>query len=175
MILPNLGMMLGILVATVVPIFLLMTGNGAAFWFLVNAIIAYVFYHFWFKKNSVGEDGLTHEDVGRFKSVRDKESQEIIFKTAILAGMMFVYLYFIVAVSQMFLGIEFRYMWPVFKAFTPTTFGQFLLYIIPIFPFFLVNGGVFLFGMIKQPESTSPILKPTPSSRLRRTRAFRLF
>ncbi|MHA1481089.1 MAG: hypothetical protein ACTSQZ_06675, partial [Candidatus Thorarchaeota archaeon] len=157
LLLPNLGLLLGAVAASIAPIFLLVTGNGLALWFVVNAVIAFVFYRFWFKKNSQGEDGITHADVGRFKSIRDPESKEVILRTILLSVILFVYLYTLVAASQLILGIEFRYMWPVLKGFTGEKFFQFLVYIIPVFPFFLVNGGVFLFGMIRQPVSSSTI------------------
>jgi len=48
-------------------------------------------------------------------------------------------------------------MWPVLKLFTPDKFGQFIVNIIPVFPFFLVNGGVFVYGMIRLPESETPL------------------
>jgi hypothetical protein len=66
-------------------------------------------------------------------------------------------LYAIVGASQQFLAIEFRYMWPVLKIFTPEKFGQFIVNILPVFPFFLINGGVYAYGMMRLPESDSPL------------------
>ncbi|MFW9849127.1 MAG: alpha/beta hydrolase [Candidatus Thorarchaeota archaeon] len=155
--LPNLGLLGGAVLGSLLPIFLLVTGNGLLVWFLVNALIAYIFYRYWFKKESTIEGGTTYEDVGRFKTFRDPESSDVIFRTIILSVVLFSYLYILVAASQEFLGIEFRYMWPVLKEFTPDKFGQFLVNIIPVFPFFLINGGVFAYGMIRQPESDSQL------------------
>ncbi|MBS3794299.1 MAG: alpha/beta fold hydrolase [Candidatus Thorarchaeota archaeon] len=157
LILPNIGMTLGVIVGTIAPIFLLVTGNGLLLWFLVNAIIAWVFFRFWFKKESNKEDGISYPDVGRFKSITDHANRDIIFKTILLSAVLFGYLYILVSLSQFFLGIEFRYMWPVFKSFTPERFGQFLVYLLPVLPFFLINGGVFAYGMLRQPEYDSPI------------------
>ncbi|MHA1908096.1 MAG: CocE/NonD family hydrolase, partial [Candidatus Thorarchaeota archaeon] len=157
LILPSLGMIGGAVLGAFLPVFLLVTGNGLLAWFLVNALIAFIFYRFWFKKESAKEGGITHEDVGRFKTFRDPESRDVIFRTVVLAVAMFSYLYILVAASQEFLGIEFRYMWPVLKEFTPDKFGQFLVNIVPVFPFFLINGGVFAYGMIRQPEYDSQI------------------
>ena len=157
LILPDLGLLGGAFLGAFLPVFLLVTGNGLILWFLVNALIAYIFYRFWFKKESAKEGGITHEDVGRFESFRDPESRDVIFRTVVFSVALFSYLYFLVAASQEFLGIEFRYMWPVLKEFTPDKFGQFLVNIIPVFPFFLINGGVFAFGMIRQPESDTKL------------------
>jgi hypothetical protein len=157
LILPNIGMILGVLVGTIAPIFMLVTGNGILLWFLVNAIIAWVSFRFWFKKESNKEDGVSYPDIGRLKSITDSKNRDIIFRTILLSAFLFGYLYLLVSISQFFLGIEFRYMWPVFKSFTPERFGQFLVYILPVLPFFLINGGVFAYGMLRQPEYGSPV------------------
>ncbi|MHA2024463.1 MAG: hypothetical protein ACW98U_01085 [Candidatus Thorarchaeota archaeon] len=157
LILPDLGLMLGAVVGGFVPVFLLVTGNGLLLWFVVNAIIAYILYRRWFRGASDGEEAITHADVGRFETIKDPESRDIILRTVLLSAALIVYLYVLVGASQLFLGIEFRYMWPVLKLFTPDKFGQFIVNIIPVFPFFLVNGGVFAYGMLRLPESESPL------------------
>jgi hypothetical protein len=151
--LPMLGMFLGAFLGAFAPIFLLVTGNGLVLWFLVNALIAWLFYRRWFKN----EEGITHADVGRFETIKDSESRDIIFRTIVLSVALIAYLYVIAGASQQFLGVELRYMWPVFKIFTPEKFGQFIIYILPVFPFFLINGGVFTYGMLRLPESDTPL------------------
>jgi hypothetical protein len=116
-----------------------------------------VFYKLWFKKASVGEEGITHADIGRFETIKDPESRDVIFRTVILSVALIAYLYVLVGASQQFLAIEFRYMWPVLKIFTPEKFGQFIVNILPVFPFFLINGGVYAYGMMRLPESDSPL------------------
>ncbi len=155
--LPMLGLYGGAILASFLPVFLLVTGNGLLVWFLVNALIAYIFFRSWFKKKSQGEDAITYDDVGRFKSIRDSESWEVIFRTILLSIVLFVYIYLVAVSTQFFWNIELRYMWPVFKGFTPDKFIQFLANIIPVFPFFIINGGVFAYGMIRQPEYGSPL------------------
>jgi dienelactone hydrolase len=157
LILPSLGLLGGAVLGAFAPIFLLVTGNGLLLWFLVNALIAWVFYKLWFRKASVGDDGITHEDVGRFETIRDPESRDIIFRTIILSVALIAYMYVLVGASQQFLAIEFRYMWPVLKIFTPEKFGQFIVNILPVFPFFLINGGVYAYGMMRLPESGSSV------------------
>ncbi len=157
LILPSLGLLGGAVLGAFAPIFLLVTGNGLLLWFLVNALIAGVFYRLWFRKASVGEEGITYADIGRFESIRDPESRDIIFRTIVLSVALIAYLYVLVGASQQFLAIEFRYMWPVLKIFTPEKFGQFVVNILPVFPFFLINGGVYTYGMMKLPESSSSL------------------
>jgi dienelactone hydrolase len=157
LILPMLGMMGGAVLGAFAPIFLLVTGNGLLLWFLVNALIAGLFYRRWFKKAAVGEAEITHGDIGRFESIRDPESRDVIFRTIVLSVGLIAYLYVLVGASQMFLAIEFRYMWPVLKILTAEKFVQFIVNILPVFPFFLINGGVYAYGMMRLPESSSPM------------------
>jgi len=156
--LPTAGMALGILLGGFAPIFLLVTGNGLLLWFVVNALFSWgIFRFYWFKRNSGGEDGVTYEDLGRFESIKDSESRDVIFRTVLLSIAMFTYLFILVAASQHFLAIEFRYMWPVLKMFGPDRFLQFIVNMIPVLPFFLINGGVYAYGMIRLPESDNPL------------------
>ena len=155
--LPDIGMLLGVVLGSIVPIFPLVTGNGALLWFLVNALITWVFFRFWYKKKAADEDSLAPEDVGRIRPLDEPANRRILFKTGILSIILVSSLYLVVSISHHFLGIEFRYMWPVLRIFTPDRFFQFLVYSIPVLPFFLINGGVFLFGMIRQPQGSSPL------------------
>jgi len=157
LLLPMIGMMAGALLGTFAPVFLLVTGNGLLVWFLVNALFACISYKIWFRKVSAGEDGFSHEDTGRLQHFRDPESLEIIFRTILLSIALFSFLYLVVGTCQHFLGIEFRYMWPVLKLFTAEKFVQFLINIIPVFPFFLINGGVIAYGRLRLPESDTPL------------------
>ncbi|TFH09251.1 MAG: hypothetical protein E4H14_04780 [Candidatus Thorarchaeota archaeon] len=157
LLLPMIGMMLGAFLGALAPVFLLVTGNGLLLWFLVNALFACISYKLWFRKASAGEDGITHEDTGRLEHFRDPESREIIMRTILLSIALFSFLYLVVGTSQQFLGIEFRYMWGVLKLFTAEKFGQFLVNIVPVFPFFLINGGVIAYGRLRLPESDTPL------------------
>ncbi len=154
-VLPMIGMILGILVGSFLPVFKLVTGNGALLWLFTNAVIAWLVFRRWFRK-AKAEQGVTMADLGAFEKKKSPEEMEILKRTVILTGVLFVYLYLVVTLSQSYLGIEFRYMWPQLKILTPTRFAQFLLYLLPILPFFLYNGGLILFGMLRQPELNKP-------------------
>lgn len=156
LILPMVGMLGGALLGSFAPIFLLLTGNGLLLWFLVNALIAGLFYRRWFKK-ARDDEGLTHADIGRFETIKDPESRDVILRTIILSVVLFAFLYTIVGASQIVLAIEFRYMWPVLKLLTLEKVAQLFVNILPVFPFFLINGGVYAYGMMRLPESESPL------------------
>lgn len=153
---PMIGLLGGAVVGMFAPIFLLATANGSVLWLLTNFILAWLFYRNWFNKEK--QNGLTRADVGRVESIRNLQDREIVIRSFVLGTVLFVYLYSLVTLSVSYLGVEFRYMWPTFKMFTPLRFGQFLLYLIPVLPFFLLNGGTLLFGMLRQKETKWPII-----------------
>jgi len=86
-----------------------------------------------------------------------KGGLQIFGKTAFLAVALFGWMYMLVSIFQTFFLIEFRAIWVFAKMFTPHRFLMFLLYL-PIFiPFFLINGGIFLFGQIRQSDSSTSL------------------
>jgi hypothetical protein len=154
--LPFAGLLGGALLGMVVPIFRLIVANGSLLWLLVNAIIAWYVFKRWFKKMNETE-GLTLSEIGVFENMEGDTNREILKRTIFLTIILFSYLYALVTLSQSYLAIEFRYMWPQLKMFTPTRFIQFLIYLIPVLPFFTFNGGVILFGLLRQKAYDNPI------------------
>jgi len=101
--------------------------------------------------------GITYDSEKFGTTFKNKANWQIFGKTVILALLLFAWMYMLVSIFQTFFLIEFRIFWSFAKMFTPQRFIQFLLYL-PIFlPFFLLNGGVFLFGQIRQEESSTSI------------------
>lgn len=82
---------------------------------------------------------------------------KIIGKTVLLGAILISALYLLEGIFQWALGQEFRFVWPYMRQFPNLErFGLFILYMIPALIFFLINGGVFLFGQIRQKELASP-------------------
>jgi pimeloyl-ACP methyl ester carboxylesterase len=101
--------------------------------------------------------GITYDSEKFTTTFKNKANWQIFGKTVILALLLFGWMYMLVSIFQTFFMIEFRIFWTFAKMFTPQRFIQFLLYL-PIFlPFFLLNGGVLLFGQLRQEESTTTI------------------
>ncbi|MFX0022332.1 MAG: alpha/beta hydrolase [Candidatus Hermodarchaeota archaeon] len=101
--------------------------------------------------------GVTYDNEKITTTLKNKAHWQAFGKTALLAITLFAWMYALVSLFQTFFLIEFRIFWSMAKMFTPERFLMFLLYL-PIFlPFFLVNGGVFLFGQIRQEEAGSSI------------------
>jgi len=130
--------------------------NGILVWMVGNAIILVILFYFWYRKHS-RENGITMYDMGAsFDEQRMKFDWGILGKTLLLAVLLVVWLYILVAISQALLGVEFRVEYPTLKTFpTGARFGQFLIYFVPVLIFMLLNNGVFLFGEARQQEYES--------------------
>ncbi|MHA2295701.1 MAG: dienelactone hydrolase family protein [Candidatus Hodarchaeales archaeon] len=140
--LPGIGMMIGI----ILPIFNLITGNAFMLWFVANAVICGIVFAVWFRRNK----DVNWFDVGiSFDKDQRKLDKNIIWKTLLLAGFLFIYLYLIVSLFENLFLVEFRFMWPVLRQFSGYRFTQFLIYLLPIMSFFFINGGLFLYGQIR--------------------------
>ncbi|TFF95493.1 alpha/beta hydrolase [Candidatus Thorarchaeota archaeon] len=154
--LPYIGMLGGIFLGIFLPVFKLVTGNGSLLWLLVNALIAMMVFKRWFPK-ATQEENLNAEDIGMISKNPESTDKEIIKRTLILTAVLFGYLYVATTLVQSYMLVEFRYMWPQFKMFTPQRFLMFLVYLIPVLPFFIYNGGFILFGLLRQKEYDSPL------------------
>jgi hypothetical protein len=53
--------------------------------------------------------------------------------------------------------LDFRFIWPFFKTFTPARLGQFFVYLPFYAAFFTVNAGARLYGQLRLPERKGPM------------------
>lgn len=138
-------------IKSLIPFLKMEMGNGLLAWFLGNALIYLVLFLIWYN-TSAKKQGVTLEDLGvTFHG-------QVIGRTLLLGAVLFAWMYLLVSLSQGFFGIEFRFIWPFMRQFTPRRFGYFWIYLIPALAFFLLNGGLFLFGQIRSRELSSPAL-----------------
>ncbi len=139
------------------PWFKLQVGNGVFLWFVVNIIISAVLFTLWYRSANKNQK-VTLYDMGlSFDKQKTVLDWNIIGKTMLLGTIMFLILYTIEGFFQWALGQEFRFVWPYMRQFSnPQRVGLFVLYLIPAFIFFLMNGGLFLFGQIRQKEEATP-------------------
>lgn len=152
LIIPTFG-----LVLSLIPVTNLVTGNAYFWWFIVNFTICGIIFAVWFRRsNTSKEKGISWYDVGISYNEETRQINTVILKkTVVLALILFVYLYLFVALFENLLQVEFRYMWPVLRQFKGYRFTQFLVYLVPTFIFFLINGGIFLFGQIRSKPHSS--------------------
>lgn len=134
----------------------LQVGNGVFVWLLVNAVICAVLFAIWYN-SAKKKQNITMEDMGVALDQNKKLDWGIIGKTALMGAIMFLVIYILEGFFQLMMGQEFRFVWPYMRQFANAErVGLFLLYMIPAVAFFLINGGLFLFGQIRQKEASTP-------------------
>ena len=135
----------------------LSVGNGVFVWLLVNAVICALLFALWYR-GAHKKQNVTMYDMGvSFDKEKTVFNWSIIGKTALLGFVLFMALYLLEGFFQLMLGQEFRFVWPYMRQFSSAgRVGLFFLYMIPALLFFLINGGLFLFGQIHQKEASTP-------------------
>lgn len=141
--LPQVGVLLFGAIGLFIPIFSLLVANAFLFWFLINAIIAHLLFNRWKKRNEI-ED----EDVGRV-SKDNPDRAYILRRSFLLAVVSIGYLYIMSAFVQSVFLVELRFMWSFFRILTPYRMFMFVIYFFPVLYFFMINGGVFLYGQAR--------------------------
>ncbi len=144
-------------VQAILPWFKFQVGNGVFLWLVVNVIIGGVMFIFWYRGAHKAQ-GVTLYDMGAsFDKTKTVLDWAIIGKTFLLGAILFATIYALEGISEWAFGQEFRFVWPYMRQFpNAARFGMFILYLIPAFAFFLINGGFFLFGQIRQKEASTP-------------------
>ncbi|MGV8026508.1 MAG: alpha/beta hydrolase [Anaerolineaceae bacterium] len=143
-------------IETWLPFMKMEMGNGVAFFYLANAVVAIALFFLWFRKSK--KTGVTMYDMGvSFDKEKTKIDWKIIGKTILIGVILFMWMYLLEGFFQWALGQEFRFSWPYMRQFSSATrVGYFFLYLIPTLLFFLINGGIFLFGQARQKEYSTP-------------------
>ncbi len=129
----------------IAPWLRLPVGNGVMAWFLVNALVEAVLL-WWWMRTAGRRAGATLQTVGLGMTAGDLGA------TAVLAALLFAWMYGLEAISERTLGIEFRFWWPMMRQLSAERFGLFWIYLPAAIAFFVLNGGAFLFGQARQGE-----------------------
>jgi len=131
-------------------IFRMTIGTGFITWLSFLMLVSLVMLVFWMKRGGGKKEGWTLNDLG-LAAAEYKSSQLIIRAVAaafILTGVMYILL----CISITIFGLDFRFIWPFFRPFSPLRFGQFLVYLPFYTAFFTVNAGIRLYGQLRLPE-----------------------
>ncbi|TXT58935.1 MAG: conserved membrane protein of unknown function [Promethearchaeota archaeon] len=145
------------------PIHSVGIATGFMLWFLINAGIAIALVLLWYKMTKKQDrDSIDFYDLGAtFKDVPEDQrfqiNWNIMKKTVIIAVILFAWMYFWVALSEWLFTVEFRGIWTMMKTFTVTRAGKFWGYIWPVLVFFLINGGILLFGQLRMKSYESTV------------------
>jgi hypothetical protein len=140
----------------IIPWMKLQVGNGLYLWFLVNAVVCLILFSIWYF-TSARKAGVTMYDMGAsFDERKCKLDWGILGKTLLLGVILFLWMYVLEGISQWALGQEFRFAWPFMRQFSSLArVGYFFWYLLPVLAFFLINGGLFLYGQARQPAYAS--------------------
>jgi len=138
------------------PWYRMQVGNGVFLWLVANALIGALLFWLWYRGAHKSQK-VTMYDMGlSFDKEKTVIDWKIIGRTLLLGGILFAFMYVLEGIFQWATGQEFRFVWPFMRQFSNIQrAGMFLLYFIPALVFFLVNGGLFLFGQIRQKESAN--------------------
>lgn len=144
--------------------------TGFMSWFLINAGIGALLIALWYflvKKKQPQE--LTPFDLGAalahakggieiegFTPPTDRKfTWNYLARTVVLAFILYAWMYMMILLTDWALNIDMNGIWTEFAPLTTTRAAEFWVYLWPVLAFFVVNGGIYLFGEMKQPELKS--------------------
>lgn len=138
--------------------------NNFLGFYLISAAVSFALVSIWYfvtwkmERGSIApyDLGVLYNKDSVASNLKDRSGWQKFGKTVVLAGILFGWMYLLVSIFQTWFNIEFRIFWTFMKTFTIERFYLFLIYLPIVMPFFLVVGGIFLFGQIRQKELGSP-------------------
>ena len=116
--------------------FPMMMVNGVIFWFLVINIIGFFIFRRWVKRERPTRPEVNFKELG-ISTAEDhiRLSWSTIWRSFLLASVLFAFVYALQSIPESFLLIDFRYKFPYGSDLTPYRWLMTLLY----FPLFLVG------------------------------------
>lgn len=143
----------------VVPIdkaFPMMMVNGIVWWFVVSNLIGWLIFRGWFKKQAQ-QTGLRLTELGiSYRDDRSAMEWNKIGKTALLAVILFAFVYLCEYLLETIFIVDYRFIFPFASDLTPYRWRMFLLYL----PFLLIGfvlQGIFLHGQLRRPQKATPL------------------
>ncbi|MDR0399919.1 MAG: hypothetical protein LBH51_03145 [Treponema sp.] len=134
-------------------VFRMTIGTGFITWLSFLMLVSLFMLVYWYKKGEGRRLGFTLYDLG-LGSLREPRrfdwaaAGKSFLAALILTGMM----YLLTVLGSGLFQLDFRFIWPFFKTFSPARFLQFLVYLPFYGAFFTVNAGARLYGQLRLPE-----------------------
>jgi hypothetical protein len=126
-------------------------------------VVSLVMLIVWYKRGEGKKMGATLYDLGLAdKAAPRRLNWAVIGKSALAAFILTGFMYLMTAVSTTLFQLDFRFIWPFFKTFTPARLGQFFVYLPFYTAFFTINAGVKLYGQLRRPER--PVATPSAAA-----------
>jgi len=130
-------------------LFPMMMVNGVVWWFLWVNLIGLFFLRRWYRRQK--RAGLNLSDLGiSYEKDRLALGGEGLFKTFLLAGILFAFAYLSEYTLERVWLVDFRFVWPFASDLTPYRWRMFLLYLPFLLACFLLTGP-FLHGQLRRP------------------------
>ena len=127
---------LHVYVVRIDKVFPMMMVNGVVFWFLVINIIGFLIFRKWLKKHREADPVINAQELGISNSEEKiRLSWSRIWRTLLLAGVLFAFVYALEAIPESLLLVDWRYKFPYASDLTGYRFLMLLLY----FPLFLIG------------------------------------
>jgi dienelactone hydrolase len=138
-------------------LFRMTIGTGFITWLTFLMIVSLIMLICWYKKGEGKRMGVTLYDLGLAdKAAPGRFNWSVIAKSALAAFILTGIMYLQVCISAALFQLDFRFIWPFFKPFTPERLGQFFVYLLFYAAFFTVNAGAKLYGQLRLPERRTP-------------------
>jgi hypothetical protein len=140
-------------------IFRMTIGNGFITWLSFLMLVSLFMLMYWFRRGEGKRTGWTGYDLGLETTPASPAAHSVkkgglIIRAVIAAFVLTGMMYILVCISAGIFNLDFRFIWPFFRPFSPLRFSQFLVYLPFYAAFFTVNAGVTLYGQLRIPELT---------------------
>ncbi|MDR0388211.1 MAG: dienelactone hydrolase family protein [Treponema sp.] len=134
-------------------LFRMTIGTGFITWLTFLMIVSLVMLIFWYKRGEGKRMGVTLYDLGLADKADPRRfNRGVIAKSVLAAFVLTGIMYLQVCIGAALFQLDFRFIWPFFKPFTPERLGQFFVYLPFYTAFFTINAGVKLYGQLRLPE-----------------------
>lgn len=133
-------------------IFKMTVGNGFLTWYVLLILISLITTMVSWKKSKKRGTPLDYADLGfSFDDKPDRFGWGLLGKSALLVLAMLGYVYIFVFAFEQIFHLDFRFVWPLIRAFSGQRLLQFLVYI-PIFALFFILTVSKLFAQMRHPS-----------------------
>ncbi len=141
-------------------VFRMSVGNGFLVWYLFLIVVMLcltIIPRLIGKKK--GKELPDYVDMG-LSRIEHKDSLDwLLFgKSLLVASIMILVMYLEVTLTTVIFQLDFRYIWPFFRMFTWTRFGQFLVYL-PVFMLFFILNNSKIFASQRAKDAITPGFK----------------
>lgn len=137
----------GLLPLPEMTLFRMTIGNGFVAWYSLLIIIMILFMVFGRKKaRRAGQPRSLQEEGFAVPAAPERFSFALLGKGTLLAFLLAAFMYLQVLLCEKLFKLDLRFIWPFFKSFNGTRFGQFCVYIVFFAAFYILNNSKIFAG-----------------------------